>query len=312
MLLQKNKKKPCPYTLMLVPHSGQGIKQIHVPDFMVKGLCIFVAAFLLTSVTMLLNYSNAIYRVQAEKAELQYLREINNVQVSQIQQLAHTTMTLQESMQRIHKLDREVRKMVGMEAGEAPPPVSRSSGNRSDAANKEGARGGPENMQNVQQLTYTIEQIQRELAARESSLITLRESIATKQAQAASTPSSWPSQGDITSAFGYRNSPWGYGRQFHEGIDIAADWGTPIIATASGEVVFSGWNGGYGKMVMIDHGNGIVTAYAHNASNNVDVGQRVKKGDHIADMGSTGASTGPHVHYEVRVGGEKVNPQRYM
>lgn len=309
--MQKKKTKPCTYTLMLIPHSGQGIKQIHVPNFMVKGLCVLAAGVLLTSITMLLHYSNTIYRTQAEKTELQYLREINTVQVSQIQQLAHTTMTLQEEMQRVQKLDNEVRKMVGMEPGDAIQ-VSRGSGNRSAVIDTDGSRGGPENMYNIQQLTYTVEQIEREMAVRENSLITLRDSIATKQAQAASTPSNWPAGGEITSAFGYRRSPWGWGRQFHEGVDIASEWGTPISATADGEVTFSGWNGGYGIMVVIDHGNGISTAYAHNSSNKVAVGQHVKKGEYIADMGSTGASTGPHVHYEVRIGGERVNPQSYM
>ena len=98
-----------------------------------------------------------------------------------------------------------------------------------------------------------------------------------------------------------------------QGIDIANDIGTPIVAAADGVVVDSGWNsGGYGYMVDLDHGNGIVTRYAHNSRNAVSVGQVVKKGQLIAYMGSTGFSTGPHVHYEVRVNGKAVNPDRFL
>lgn len=310
MQKNKKKKKACTYTLMLVPHSGQGIKQLHIPDFMVKGLQFFGAGLALVAMTMLFHYSSTIYRAQAEKAELQHLREINTVQVSQIQQLAQTTMVLQEDMQRVNKLDNEVRKLVGMDQSEMVQ-VSRGIANR-PVVESSGGQGGPEDTPDVQQLTYVVEQIKREVVIRENSLTTLRDSIATRQAQAASTPSIWPTSGEISSGYGYRRSPWGWGRQFHEGVDIAAEWGTPISAAADGEVVFSGWNGGYGKMVVIDHGNGISTAYAHNASNYVAVGQRVSKGEYIADMGSTGASTGPHVHYEVRIGGERVNPLDYM
>ena len=122
-------------------------------------------------------------------------------------------------------------------------------------------------------------------------------------------PSIWPTTGVVTSPYGLR---WG-GTDFHPGIDIANDMGTPIVATADGVVEYAGWNsGGYGNMVDINHGNGILTRYGHASQVVVSVGQQVKRGQLIAYMGSTGFSTGPHVHYEVHVSGQRVNPISYL
>lgn len=116
----------------------------------------------------------------------------------------------------------------------------------------------------------------------------------------------WPVNGTLTSTFGTR---WG---RLHEGLDITAPPGTPVVAAAAGRVISAGWSGGYGNLVVIDHGNGLATAYAHNASVTVSVGQDVSAGQTIATVGSTGNSTGPHVHFEVRVGGAAVDPLGYL
>lgn len=116
----------------------------------------------------------------------------------------------------------------------------------------------------------------------------------------------WPLQGTVTSYFGFR---WG---RMHEGLDIAAPYGTPVVAAAAGTVISAGWGGGYGNLVVIDHGNGIATAYAHNASLTVSAGQQVAQGQLVAYVGSTGNSTGPHVHFEVRSGGSVVDPLGYL
>jgi murein DD-endopeptidase MepM/ murein hydrolase activator NlpD len=124
------------------------------------------------------------------------------------------------------------------------------------------------------------------------------------------TPSSagliWPVNGPVTSGFGMR---WG---RMHTGIDIAVPTGTPVHASASGTVVYASWMSGYGYLVAIDHGNGLATAYAHNSSLLVSVGQRISQGQVISLSGSTGHSTGPHVHFEVRVNGVPVDPLQYL
>ncbi len=128
----------------------------------------------------------------------------------------------------------------------------------------------------------------------------------------ATMPSIWPANGAVTSGFGWRSFPLGGGSEMHPGIDIASAVGTPVVATADGKVVQSGWSGGYGNMVQIDHGNGIVTIYGHNSRLAAYEGQTVKKGQVISYSGNTGASTGPHVHYEVRINGTAVDPIKYL
>ena len=122
----------------------------------------------------------------------------------------------------------------------------------------------------------------------------------------------WPVNGEITSPFGWRVHPiWGT-QIFHAGLDIGADYGEPVHAADSGTVVYAGWMGGYGNAVMVDHGGGLVTLYGHNSSITVSEGQQVGKGETIALAGSTGNSTGPHCHFEVRVHGEVTSPLQYL
>ena len=116
----------------------------------------------------------------------------------------------------------------------------------------------------------------------------------------------WPVSGPVTSGFGWR---WG---RMHEGIDIAVPTGTAVAAAASGRVIYAGWMGGYGNLVVIDHGGGIATAYGHNSSIVVGYGSTVSQGQTISLSGSTGNSTGPHVHFEVRVNGSPVDPLGYL
>lgn len=128
----------------------------------------------------------------------------------------------------------------------------------------------------------------------------------------AETPNIWPVAGPISSYYGYRTSPGGIGSTFHEGVDIAGDYGTPISATAAGTVTQAGWVGGYGYLVEVRHADGIVTRYGHNSAVLVYEGQHVDQGSMIALMGSTGNSTGPHCHYEVRINGEAVDPMYFL
>ncbi len=116
----------------------------------------------------------------------------------------------------------------------------------------------------------------------------------------------------FTSGYGNRRDPKSGGRRQHNGVDFAGPQGTDIFATADGVVTHAGWQSGFGRLVKIKHAFGIETLYAHNTKINVKVGQRVSRGDHIADMGSTGRSTGTHLHYEVRVNGNPVNPMTYI
>jgi murein DD-endopeptidase MepM/ murein hydrolase activator NlpD len=122
----------------------------------------------------------------------------------------------------------------------------------------------------------------------------------------------WPLTGRISSRFGWRRHPVLKKRKYHSGIDIAAPSGTAIMASDHGVVLYSGWNGGYGKMLSIDHGNQISTVYAHCSQLLVKVGDKVAQGQRVAMVGTTGLSTGPHLHFEVRVNGKPDNPMKYL
>lgn len=126
------------------------------------------------------------------------------------------------------------------------------------------------------------------------------------------TPDIWPVSGVVSSHFGFRVSPGGIGSTYHEGLDIASSYGNPVHATANGRITQAGWVNGYGYLVEIDHGNGIKTRYGHNSALLVSVGNQVVQGQTISLIGSTGNSTGPHCHYEVRVNGEAVDPTLFL
>jgi murein DD-endopeptidase MepM/ murein hydrolase activator NlpD len=127
------------------------------------------------------------------------------------------------------------------------------------------------------------------------------------------TPSVWPVEGKLESGFGGRRNPFGGNSyEFHSGQDIDAPWGAPVIAGANGNVTFVGWQNGYGQLVVIDHGGGLTTRYGHLSHIDVSQGQTVTRGQFIARVGSTGRSTGPHLHYEVRINEEPVNPLQYL
>ena len=126
------------------------------------------------------------------------------------------------------------------------------------------------------------------------------------------TPKGFPAEGDISSPYGTRDDPFGGERSFHSGTDISATPGIPVKATADGVVSYSGWTQFSGYVVLIEHGCGFSTVYAHNKSNQVKVGQGVKRGEIIGCVGSSGKSTGPHVHYEVWEKGKRVNPSKFL
>lgn len=129
----------------------------------------------------------------------------------------------------------------------------------------------------------------------------------------ATVPSIWPVEGSLESGFGGRRNPFG-GSSYenHEGQDIEAEMGTPVVAAASGTVIIAGCQNGYGNVVYIDHGNGLSTRYGHLSHIDAVMGQRIARGEVLGRVGSTGRSTGPHLHYEVRINNQPVNPRAYL
>jgi murein DD-endopeptidase MepM/ murein hydrolase activator NlpD len=163
--------------------------------------------------------------------------------------------------------------------------------------------GGPSlPMDSLTAIEYRTNHIERTLRTYEAIL-----------RERATVPSLWPVKGDLESGFGGRRNPFGGpGYEFHTGQDIDADIGTPVQATANGTVSFAGWQNGYGQLVVVDHGDGLTTRYGHLSQIDATVGQAITRGTVIGLTGSTGRSTGPHLHYEVRINDKPVDPRPYL
>jgi murein DD-endopeptidase MepM/ murein hydrolase activator NlpD len=162
-------------------------------------------------------------------------------------------------------------------------------------------------------LDLSIEQLSEELRSQQEALTALEQYLLTEDTIAASIPTGKPvEEGWVSSFYGYRVDPFNGKKTFHEGLDIAGRSGSNVLSVADGIVTWVGQRGGYGGLVEVDHGNGYVTRYAHNKTIEVKKGDRVKKGETLALMGSTGRSTGPHVHFEVLRDGQHVNPYNFI
>ncbi|BBB90591.1 murein DD-endopeptidase MepM [Methylomusa anaerophila] len=294
---------------MIVPHHGKEVISVRIPIRTIKYCVIALCVCMVFFTGILLNYRYAAHAANTEKAELEQLRDVNSKQHAQLEQLAKATASLQQDMTRLNQLDADVRKIMGTEEAAG---TSRSAPVRPSGITAHTGQGGPAVKPEAKDIAALIQDLTASAKAREQSLTEVKEALMAKQQRLAAMPSIWPATGEVTSRFGWRNSPWGWGSEWHPGLDIANDAGTPILAAADGVVTGSDWNGGYGNMVQIEHANGIVTVYAHNSENLAEVGRTVKKGDIIAYMGNTGASTGPHLHYEVRVNGTAVNPANFL
>ena len=166
--------------------------------------------------------------------------------------------------------------------------------------------------QNLKALPGRLGSLEVDAARSEQSLRQLQEYFDDQRSLLASTPSIWPTHGWVTSDFGTRIDPYSDDRKMHEGLDVATPHGQPVDAPSDGVVVFNGVEGGYGKVLVIDHGYGVKTRYGHLSETFVRVGDHVKRGDKIGAVGNTGKSTGPHLHYEVRVNGIPENPRKFI
>lgn len=308
MTESKDKKE---YTIKIISSGEEDVKSIHLPARWVKcGLASLIAgAVLLAGAFGYSAYSS--YSLRNEAAQIERLQEANSIQQEQLLQLSKKANSLQNELNELGQVEMELRQLTGVEGGAQLAPT----GNGGDGTHT--GQGGPfQEDVKIENVSAVLNDLEMQVSVRKESIKQLREALKQQQAQFdyqsalnATMPSIWPTSGDVSSPYGLR---WG-GSDYHPGIDIANDAGTPIMATADGVVTDAGWNsGGYGNMVDIDHGNGFVTRYAHAQSVVVSPGQTVKKGEIIAYMGSTGYSTGPHLHYEVIVNGRAVNPAGYL
>jgi len=332
------------YTVLFVPDHNARVRRYRVSGRLLRrGLGAVAVAVLVVAV------GGADYvRARLETRELERLREETAQQRDRLEGLTGEVSQLEARLARVRELERKVRVIADLPepAGVAvSPPGVGGEGDEEDlptlsipdaepdaegevetssaGAGRPGGQGGgdPEvgaaspgapHAARVAGLHNRAARLNTLAESRAKSLEDLVESLQTKRRRLASTPSIWPAKGWVTSGYGYRTSPFTGRRQFHGGVDIAGRPGTPVVAPARGQVVFVGRKGPLGKAVTLDHGYGVRTTFGHNAEILVERGEEVERGQEIARLGSSGRSTGPHVHYAVQVDGRRVNPMNYI
>jgi murein DD-endopeptidase MepM/ murein hydrolase activator NlpD len=221
-----------------------------------------------------------------------------------INNLALKLGEMQAHMLRLDGLGERLAKVAGLKPQELPSAT---------AAAGRGGSATPQTPLSLEQFTTKLGELQRGIDVKTDQMTVLEALLVEGSAQRKFLPSLPPVENvSFTSNFGYRIDPFTGHQSFHEGIDFAAESGTPINAAASGKVITADTHAAYGKMVEIDHGNGIVTRYAHASELLVKEGDLVVRGQRIAKVGSTGRSTGPHLHFEVRLNGAPQNPARFL
>jgi len=323
------------FTIMIVPHAETKVFTFRLSTIAFQALCYALVCLFLFMIILARSYQTMVSNMW----ELQELRLVNREQRDQIEQLVQETTSLEQRMTILDELDKQVREMMELQsyrggssegssvAASSPPALQRSGSEVTIAsATPPGAAtaiGGPTlpataaatvvsraAISQARNALGTLGQINLKLGDQTKSLEEIRSALSESLAYLFAKPSGYPAFGYISSRFGYRNTM--YGGDFHTGYDIAGRYGSPILATADGTVVFAGWAGTYGNMVEVEHAYGWSTVYGHCVKLAVKVGDRVKRGQVVGFIGSTGKSTGPHVHYEVRINGRAVNPRYYL
>ena len=267
------KKIHTPITIMLIPHSRFSSRSVRIPVIAAAFFCVLACVGAIFSVSLTIQAFDY-YRMKSE-----YARMSKN-----FTEMESTMASLKQSESQFRKLfslgsRKEVLKNV-------------------ENSNEDGS--------------IDVDALKKEITASMNAVEEINKYLAREQKVFYTSPNGWPAVGKISSGFGMREHPRFGGRKLHTGIDITMPKGTPLHATADGVVSFSGRNGGNGNVVVIEHGHGLTSVYAHNSQNSVKAGQAVKRGDAIALSGSTGISTGPHLHYEVWRNGQSINPAPFL
>lgn len=293
-------KKNDSYTVVILPSPTSEPYRFSLS----KKTCKYVIGFSSVLILGLAGFFVQYFLMLGQLSELKDLRKETKTQKIQIQSFSSSIDDLKQQMTRLVEFDRKLRVITDI----GPPLESISTG-----------LGGPEdtdlshsNSKLMASIQSDLGELKNKVIQQEKSFQELTEAVQSRQSLWASTPSIWPTTGWVSSGFGSRVSPFTGRRAMHKGLDIATRPDTPIVAPAAGIVSYYGFDSGFGKMVRINHGYGIVTYYGHLSKAAVKVGQKVKRGDIIAYVGNTGLSTGPHLHYEVYVNEVPVNPMKYI
>ncbi|RJR36535.1 MAG: M23 family metallopeptidase [Desulfobacteraceae bacterium] len=294
-------------TVLLMPQGAKRVRQIEISKvfFVLVPFLVFSGALLLAAIIR--DY----IAVKKEIPRFAHLHKENAEQKEQLVALAQEIEVISKSLEDLKKLDNKLRAMVNLETREDRTQFLGIGG--SGPLSLDQAPQSEKGQRRLVRLMHdTLSDIRSEISLQKNEKIELSDLLETQKSILACTPSIWPARGWVSSTFGNRISPFTNEKEFHSGMDISAKAESPIISAADGVVLETGTDYGYGKVIRISHGHGYKTTYAHVSRYLVKPGQRVKRGQQIATVGSTGRSTGPHLHYEISLNGLPVNPNRYI
>ncbi len=298
------------WTVIVVPHGAGSSKSVAVSETVVKlvaGVAVVAVASVLAAVVTVFSHTiNATRNAQLERQ--------NQILAGEVKRLDGRVADLSDTLAIISRRDEEIRLVSGLEP--LDPGVRRAGiggpggtwAEKDQLLNDAGSVG-----RQAFGVHASLDALIRRANLLATSFKQAHDSLQYQVQRLAAMPSIMPTTGFLASRFSsIRYHPILHENRPHEGVDIAAPYGTEVIAPAAGHIVKVGWENGYGLSVVIDHGYGIETRYAHLSRAGVTVGQTVKRGDRLAWVGSTGLSVGPHLHYEVLVNGRPTDPLRYV
>ncbi len=285
---------------MLLSGKTAPVRRISVPREWI-GISVLVALAILVSFIWM---AGSLITFRYDMQRIESMKRDNQAKTLQLEELRQRLHRLENEKENIAKKQEEIKRLMGISPTTASGHETPSrSGASIEREHKPAASVSEEDR--LQGVSLFFNDIITEL-------VELERQIRSNPEYYQARPNTWPTAGRISSPYGVRKSPFSRRSEMHTGVDIAADVGTPVRAAASGTVVFAGFNPIYGRLIKIDHGNGYVTWYGHNRANLVEVGDEVKKGQIIARVGSSGRSSGPHLHFAIQGEGGFVDPELYL
>ncbi|QOR34268.1 peptidoglycan DD-metalloendopeptidase family protein [Clostridium sp. 'deep sea'] len=314
------------FALIIAPFSGDKPISINITYASIKIALVALVCFVITLFVGVNSYLQ--YKSYADDYE-RVLAD-NKVLQDQVLEFAAVTESLKEQVNNMKSFDSSIRDMLEMDAKNPQPQsavpyksntkiLTTSKNEITTAASVFNINASRYTLGNRSVLSRTLSELGKNLnvltnqvPVQSDSLENLEEEVVIYTKTLAATPDIWPARAIITSPFGYRRSPFGIGRDYHYGIDIGVGYNTAIKSTAPGTIITAKYSYGYGYHIIVNHGMGFKTLYAHLSKFKVQVGDKVEKGDIIAYSGNSGRSTGAHLHYEVRYNNQRKNPINYL
>lgn len=300
-------------TFFILSYTGSTVKQITLSRRFLGTISACVTVFVILSAFVSYDYYTIKTTFNKQKLESKIANQKDEIvtQRRQIQKFSSEINTLKSTLVELNNFEKKIRIIANIEK-----PAEDDSLFGVGGSNTEDLDSQAPSTENQNGLMREMHSQTRQLTLasinQKNGLESLYNELVRQRNLLSSTPSIRPATGWISSRFGYRKSPFTGLREFHKGLDIANHKGTPIIATGDGTVTFAGSKGFLGKLVVINHGHGMITRYAHLQKILVKRKENVKRGDTLGYMGNSGRGTGPHVHYEVLLNGIPVNPKKYI